>query len=173
LTIPERGLRLPDRLRSELAMPFGKLVDERTLIERAKKCHDLITVGDVVSLRMLDNGITPRTMIYDLSTKRERMPSLASALADVRGKDVAVRNPAGRIMPEMVRAIESSFESREITKLRIEGEEDLAALVCAAVAPDGTCVAYGLPGKGAVFVNVDDEVRQKARTLIGQMEESD
>jgi uncharacterized protein (UPF0218 family) len=173
LSVPERGLRLPQKMRSELAMPFGKLVDEETMVERAKKCKQLVTVGDVVSLRMLENGVTPRTMVYDLQTKREGMTELSSALSDVKGKDVLVRNPAGRIMPDMVRAIESSFASKEITKLRVEGEEDLAALVCAAVAPDGTCVAYGLPGKGVVFVNVDDKVRQKARTLIGQMEESD
>jgi len=173
LSVPEKGLRLPERMRGELVMPFGKLLDEETMVERAKKCEDLVTVGDVVSLRMLENGITPRTMVYDLRTKREGMTGLPSALTGVKGKDVLVRNPAGRIMPEMVRAIESSFASKEITKLRVEGEEDLAALVCAAVAPDGTCVAYGLPGKGVVFVNVDDKVRQKARTLIGQMEESD
>ncbi len=173
MSVPEKGLRLPERMRGELVMPFGKLLDEETMVERAKKCEDLVTVGDVVSLRMLENGITPRTMVYDLRTKREGMTGLPSALTGVKGKDVLVRNPAGRIMPEMVRAIESSFASKEITKLRVEGEEDLAALVCAAVAPDGTCVAYGLPGKGVVFVNVDDKVRQKARTLIGQMEESD
>ncbi|MDD1771220.1 MAG: DUF359 domain-containing protein [Methanomassiliicoccales archaeon] len=173
MRVPEKGLRLPERMRGELVMPFGKLVDEKTMLERAKRCNQLVTVGDVVSLRMLENGIVPKTMVYDLSTRRESMSSLSSALASVRGNDVMVRNPAGRIMPEMVKAIETSFASKEITKLRVEGEEDLAALVCAAVAPDGTCVAYGLPGKGVVFVNVDDEVRRKAKTLIGRMEESD
>ncbi|MGD1060764.1 MAG: DUF359 domain-containing protein [Methanomassiliicoccales archaeon] len=173
MSVPEKGLRLPERMRGELVMPFGTLLDDRTMLERAKRCKQLVTVGDVVSLHMLENGIVPRTMVYDLSTKRENMTSLASALIDVKGKDVLVRNPAGRIMPEMVKAIEGSFASKEITKLRVEGEEDLAALVCAAVAPDGTCVAYGMPGKGVVFVNVDDKVRQKARTLIGKMEESD
>jgi len=173
LRVPEKGLRLPERMRGELVMPFGKLMDDKTMLERAKRCKQLVAVGDVVSLRMLENGVVPKTMVYDLSTRRESMSSLSSALADVRGNDVMVRNPAGRIMPEMVKAIEASFASKEITKLRVEGEEDLAALVCAAVAPDGTCVAYGLPGKGVVFVNVDEEVRQKAKTLIGRMEESD
>ncbi|HVO77812.1 MAG TPA: DUF359 domain-containing protein, partial [Methanomassiliicoccales archaeon] len=144
MSVPERGLRLPDKLRGELAMPFGKLLDEDTMVERAKKCKSLVTVGDVVSMRMLEHGIMPRTMVYDLKTKREGMTELSAALDDVKGKDVLVRNPAGMIMPEMVRAIESSFASKEITKLRVEGEEDLATLVCAAVAPDGTCVAYGL-----------------------------
>ena len=173
MSVPEKGLRLPERMRGELVMPFGKLLDDRTMIDKARRCKQLVTVGDIVSLRMLENGIVPRTMVYDLSTRRESMTSLSSALMDVRGKEVLVRNPAGRIMPEMVKAIESSFASKEITKLRVEGEEDLAALVCAAVAPDGTCVAYGMPGKGVVLVNVDDEVRRKARTLISRMEESD
>jgi len=172
LRLPAKGLMLPDRMRGELVMPFGELLDESTALQKAVKCPRLITVGDVVSLRMLENGVVPRTIIFDLATRRERTDSLQGALGRVQGTDVLVRNPAGRIMPEMVRAIEESFASKEVTKLRVEGEEDLATLVCAAVAPDGSCVMYGLPGKGIVFVNVDDGVRQKARKFMDSMEES-
>jgi uncharacterized protein (UPF0218 family) len=53
----------------------------------------------------------------------------------------------------------------------VEGEEDLASLVIAALAPLGTRLFYGLPKQGIISVHVDESVRKKARDLINAMEE--
>ncbi|HQQ25733.1 MAG TPA: DUF359 domain-containing protein, partial [Methanomassiliicoccales archaeon] len=50
------------------------------------------------------------------------------------------------------------------------GEEDLAALVCAAIVSAGSCLVYGLPGKGVVLVRTDAKVNQAAQRLIRSME---
>ncbi len=172
LRVPAKGLFLPERMRSELVMPFGELLGEKEALERAAKCKRLVAVGDVVSERLLTEGLVPDTIVYDLATKRHGAIGLQSALARVPGAEVRVRNPAGTIMPEMVRAIEDSYARKGVTKLRVDGEEDLAALVCAAVAPDRSCILYGMPDKGIVFVKVDEQVRERARTLMNSMEES-
>ncbi len=173
MRVPAKGWVLPDSLRGELVMPFGELLEETEALRRAARCERLVTVGDVVSEKFLEEGVVPNTIVYDLATKRRRADELERMLAVVRGVEVRVRNPAGRIVPEMVRAIEDSYARRAMTKLRVDGEEDLAALVCAAVAPDRSCILYGMPDKGIVFVKVDEQVRERARTLMNSMEESD
>jgi hypothetical protein len=125
----------------------------------------------MVALTMLEQGLQPDIMVYDLRTERHDMRELAAKLPYLPGRERHVKNPAGRIMPGLVRAIEKALASRQKVKLMVEGEEDLASLVIAALAPDGTQLLYGLPKKGIVSVNVDEEVRAKARELIESMEE--
>lgn len=171
--MPKKGLVLPESMRSELIMPFGELLSEKEAIGRLRRCEKLVTVGDMVSLRMLENGIEPDVMVYDLMTERSAMPVLRDMMGKVAGLDVMVKNPAGHIMPDMVKQIQGAMARKTRTKMQVEGEEDLAALVCAACAPDGTCIMYGMPRKGVVLFSVDEEVRNKARTLMGSMEELD
>jgi len=172
LRVPAKGLILPEKLRSALVMPFGELLEEKEALRRAGQCERIVTVGDVVSERLLKEGLVPDTIVYDLATKRHRTDELQAALLSVHGAEVRVRNPAGKIMPEMVRAIEDSYARKGVTKLRVDGEEDLAALVCAAVAPDRSCILYGMPDRGIVFVKVDEQVRERARTIMNSTEES-
>jgi len=72
----------------------------------------------------------------------------------------------------MVLGVQQAFKRVGTTKMQVDGEEDLAAPVCAALAPLGACLVYGMPKKGIVFVKIDEEVREQARSLINSMEES-
>ena len=152
-------------------MPFGSIMGEKEALETVAGCKSLVTVGDVVSMTMLQNGLRPKLMIYDFQTERRKMDRLRSLLSGVPGEPVRIKNPPGFITPSLVRGIESALSGEGSTKIQVEGEEDLAAPVCAALAPEGTCLVYGMPGKGMVVVEVDAEVRRKARTLIESMEE--
>jgi uncharacterized protein (UPF0218 family) len=53
----------------------------------------------------------------------------------------------------------------------VEGEEDLAALACVAMAPLGSCLVYGVPGKGMAVIRVDEDAACQARSIIYSMEE--
>ena len=86
--------------------------------------------------------------------------------------DPHTADAAGRIVPEMVLGVQQAFKRVGATKMQVDGEEDLAAPVCAALAPLGSCLVYGMPKKGIVFVKIDEEVRDQARSLINSMEES-
>ncbi len=153
-------------------MPFGKLMDEKDALSAIAECERLITVGDVVSITALKNGLKPKLMIYDLSTERRPMDQLSSMLRSVEGTQVRITNPPGHIVPEMVLGVQQAFKRVGATKMRVDGEEDLAAPVCAALAPFGSCMIYGMPQKGIVVVNIDAKVREQARSLINSMEES-
>jgi uncharacterized protein (UPF0218 family) len=152
-------------------MPFGELLDEEGALREVRGVKDVVTVGDVVTLAMLQSGVRPKLLIYDLVTERRRMDALSAELTQVEGEDVVVENPAGHITPELIMQIRKAIKSRRVTKMQVVGEEDLAALVCAAYAPDGTRMLYGLPKKGIVLVSIDQQVREKARVLIESMEE--
>ena len=54
-------------------------------------------------------------------------------------------------------------------RLEVRGEEDLLALVCIALAPDGAIVAYGQPGEGAVIVRVDPSTRGRVHDILRRM----
>ncbi len=171
LNVPRKGWRLPKEIRSDLVMPFGSLVSEEEAVRDMRESAFSVTVGDVVSLSMLESGEQPDLMVYDLRTERKAMNELASRLASLPGKELHVKNPAGTITPELVIAIEKSLARKQKAKLMVEGEEDLASLVIAALAPYGTRLFYGMPRKGIVSVHVDETVRNKARELIDAMEE--
>ena len=153
-------------------MPFGKLMDEKTALSEISDCEKLITVGDVVSMTALKNWLRPKLIIYDFCTERRTMDQLGDMLRSVEGTQVRIVNPPGHIVPAMVLGIQQAFKRVGATKMQVDGEEDLAAPVCAALAPLGTCMIYGMPKKGIVFVRIDEEVRNQARSLINSMEES-
>jgi uncharacterized protein (UPF0218 family) len=158
-------------IRSRLTMPFGSLVSEEQAVEDMRQSALSATVGDVVSLHMVKSGEQPDLMVYDLRTERRDMNELADMLPSLPGRNFHVKNPAGRITPELVNAIEKALAQTKKVKLMVEGEEDLASLVIAALAPFGTRLFYGLPKQGIISVHVDESVRKKARELIDAMEE--
>jgi uncharacterized protein (UPF0218 family) len=61
-------------MREKLASGFGDQVlvqDPRTEVSG---CKLLMAVGDMVSYTLLENGIRPDLVIYDLLTERSRSP---------------------------------------------------------------------------------------------------
>lgn len=171
LRCPRRGWRLPESMREQLAAGLGKMVSIADLMAELKACRSLIAVGDMVSFTLLDSGIEPDLVIYDLKTERRPYTSLAAKLAEMKGIDAKVENPAGQITNGLVREIASALERNVPTKLLVEGEEDLAALACVAMAPLGSCLVYGVPGKGMAMIRIDEGAARQARSMIDSMEE--
>ncbi|NLT36954.1 MAG: DUF359 domain-containing protein [Methanomassiliicoccus sp.] len=158
-------------MRAQLATGFGNLVPLEDLPAEMDGCKLLMAVGDMVSLTLLENGFTPDLVVYDLMTERRPFTSLTAKLRDMEGVDVKVANPAGQISAELVREIARAFDRNVPTKVLVEGEEDLAALVCAAMAPIGSCLVFGIPGKGMALLKIDQNAADQARSLIYSMEE--
>jgi uncharacterized protein (UPF0218 family) len=158
-------------MRAELATGLGKMVEVKDLASELNGCQLLMAVGDMVSFTLLDNGFEPDLVVYDLMTERRQYTSLTAKLAEMKGVEVKVSNPAGLITAELVREIEQAINRNVPTKLQVEGEEDLAALACAAMAPLGSCLIYGVPGKGMALLRIDQETAGRARSMIYSMEE--
>ncbi len=158
-------------MRKQLATGLGRMVDVKDLRAELRDCRFLMAVGDMVSFTLLDNGFRPDLVIYDLMTERRAYTSLTTKLDKMEGVDAKVANPAGQITAELVREIALALERNVPTKLLVEGEEDLAALACVAMAPHGSCLIYGVPGKGMALLRVDEDAACQARSMIYSMEE--
>ncbi len=163
--LPEKGWRLPLELRDD-KMPFGKLVNEEDLAELLAECTKLITVGDVVSLALTLIGIVPDIAIYDGRTQRARM----SEFADIVTPDVTVNNPAGVVTRELYDAIKDAMHHIAPICILVNGEEDLAFIPAALLAPEGACLIYGLPNQGMVLAIMDESTTRKINDIITRLE---
>jgi hypothetical protein len=164
--------KLPENLRLELRRPFGRVVNNEELIAALKNRKGLlITVGDECSYSLLRKGVEPDIVIYDLRIKRK---DVIGEIRDVLGKfnkgEIIVHNQAGVIMDELIESVKDVLEKGK-GKVFVKGEEDLAALVVMMYAPNGSLIVYGQPDEGAVLVEENEEVRERAVRSFESMEE--
>jgi uncharacterized protein (UPF0218 family) len=161
------GRRVPEDKRNIFKEPIGSELKESELI----KHHDtkMITVGDVVSLTVRNNGIRPILSVYDGYTERREMTEFAAL---VEGEEkVSVINPAGTITDELDDAVRNALTTGDTDLIRVEGEEDLALMPCILHAPEGAEIVYGWPGKGMMIVSTDDVTRKRVEELWKMMED--
>jgi uncharacterized protein (UPF0218 family) len=84
-----------------------------------------------------------------------------------------VRNPSWEITVDLWRAIGEAFKTGDRVLIEVQGEEDLAALACIAMAPDGSAVLYGLPDRGVVVVKASARARGQALDILRRMDRGD
>lgn len=160
---------LPDDKREEFKKPIGRDFKEEEII-KLDKGSKLITVGDVVSLVVRKHGVVPFLSIYDGMTERHEMTEFSSMVEENRWDVTEVRNPPKMITAELIEAVKNAFEGKTRI-IKVEGEEDLATIACIVLAPIGTHIVYGWPGKGMKLVTTDELIRKEAEILISMMEE--
>ena len=161
---PEILYILPDEIRGELSRPLGPVIST----EESDFLSDefVISVGDVCSITLYHRGIMPHLAVLDGRTRR----SSHTEAETFQGYSVVrVRNPQGTISSEMWSAVEKAMESAENTLIMVEGEEDLAALPCILMAPEGAYVVYGIPDEGMCVVKVDENARKKVKEALSMM----
>ena len=158
---------IPDEKRELFKKPIGTPIHENDL-KKVMTGGKLITVGDVVSLTVNRNGITPDIAVYDGMTERREMTEFASYVNDKGWIPAEVRNPAGMISADLVKTIENALSGSEKTTIRVIGEEDLAVIPCIILAPIGTNVIYGWPGKGMMLVTTDSSIKKEMTELLEQ-----
>lgn len=159
---------LPEDKRELFGRPIGRPLDESEL--NGLKDSKLVTVGDVVSLVVRKHGIVPFLSVYDGKTERHAMTEFSSMVEENGWDAVSVRNPPKMITAELVEAVKNAFEGG-VRLIKVDGEEDLATVVCMLLAPLGTDIVYGWPGKGMMLVTTDGNIRKEAETLMEMMEE--
>jgi hypothetical protein len=155
--------KLPKSMRAQLRKPLGKIIEERDF--RADMKNKLIiTIGDVSTKRLIEEGIKPSLVVFDLRVQRKKVFKGPEELGV--GKEYTItklKNPAGEVSKALfeyfaithpyVRTERSNIGSGippvgggvERYALWIEGGEDLAVLPAVLFAPLGTIVVYGQP----------------------------
>ncbi len=159
---------LPGRHRDRFRKPFGRLFpDIESALEFAGEAP-VFAVGDVVTYNLVRIGRIPEIAVIDGITMREpcsRTPDLSSARFEVE-------NPAGMITDELVEVLSLALKERP-SLVFVKGEEDLAVIPLARMAPEGSAILYGQPGEGVVVRIVDDEARLIAEELFSLFEPED
>lgn len=160
-------LRLPETLRSELKEPLGPVfTDTEALLDRVD--GPLIAVGDIVTYHLETAGVRPDVALFDERTERDAVDdAVRERLAEA---DVVVENPPGELTQSLLTAIKDALATDGPTRIRVNGEEDLAVLPAIITAPDGASVVYGQPGQGMVLVTVTADTRRVALDIIERMD---
>lgn len=168
---PDSHYELPDALRGELAAEFGPIHQKNELPRVLADAPFVVAVGDVVSLTLNQLGIKPDVFVCDYITERGKGTHGFQAFLGKWGEDeVRAANPAGQITRAAWDAMREAIAAPGMTRVVVDGEEDLLGMVAFLEAPPGARVLYGAPGKGVVVVTVDDAMRERAARLLERFE---
>ena len=163
-------LRLPESLRENLKWPLGPLVHGPDVLPSLGHASPVVTVGDFCTLDLIARGRTPDLCLVDFKTKRQEDPELRDAFARIHARVVRRRNPAAPNAAEAWSLLSEAFKSEERVRVEVQGEEDLLALVCIALAPETAAVLYGMPGQGVVVVRADRAAKSRVLDILKRME---
>jgi uncharacterized protein (UPF0218 family) len=154
-------LILPEEQRKFFKVPFGILYPDIADIIPLIQGKQVYTVGDVVTHRLLQLGITPAIAIIDGHTMRspcERTPALYDHC-------IRVKNPPGSISDELIERLNEAVKHPQVM-IYVDGEEDLAVIPLVIASNEGSVILYGQPGEGVVLRLVDPEAKEKARDML-------
>lgn len=161
-------LVVPESLRAELRKPLGKLMQFQEFADRYKDAK-IISVGDVVTISLLDRGIRPFLCVYDFRSMRVDLEKAARQKIKAAYPEFSsVPNPPGTITDELEQAAKAM--AKKGGALFVDGEEDLAALVFIKNSPSGCVIIYGQPSEGVVAVECNNASKKAAGLLLGRME---
>lgn len=163
-------LRLPESLRENLKWPLGPVVHGLDVIPTVGAASPVVTVGDFCTLDLIARGRTPDLCLVDFKTKRQEDLELRDAFARIHARVVHLKNPSGTIAAGAWPVLSEAFKSEERVRVEVQGEEDLLALVCIALAPETAAVLYGMPGQGVVVVRADQAAKSRVLDILRRME---
>ena len=151
---------------------IGPIVSSQELADAVGRPAKLVAVGDLCSLSALTQGLLPDVIVVDFKTRRGEEEEIRQYFEGLNWRSIEVYNPAGVLTRSMWEGIAEAYKSEERVMVVVQGEEDLATMPCIALAPLGSVVLYGMPGKGVVVVRVDEEAKRKVKSVLLQMEEA-
>ena len=158
-------LVLPEDQRHLFRRPFGTLYSSLDPILPLIEGKLFFSVGDVVTDNLLSAGCPPAIAIIDGQTMRR--PHDGVEIPHYR--TIYVKNPAGGISEELIQATTDAVLSLS-TVIQVDGEEDLAVLPLALVAPHGSLILYGQPGEGVVLLVISGSVQEQAQAFLDRFE---
>jgi hypothetical protein len=164
-------LLMPDSMRDELKGLVGPIITDDELQEHVKD-RLIAVVGDVASIHVIRAGYSPKLVIVDFKTRRKEEPDLTSEIKLIGKERIKVVNPPAQITPALWDAVEKAYEMKGPVRIEVDGEEDLASLVCIVTAPEGSLVIYGVPGKGMTVVTVNEHTKGMAQKALDCMKKA-
>lgn len=135
------------------------------------KSEFVATVGDICTIKLIEEGIIPNLMVVDYKTKRSiKLAKMQlGVIESVKCKSIEVDNEPGTISQQLYFEIKNAIKSKIMTKIIVNGEEDLATLPVIKHSKIGAKVIYGMPDKGMVVVDVNQQAKERANKLLERM----
>lgn len=176
-----KTLSLPISMRDQMRKPLGIVIkggdnEHKKVAKEAKTViHKMnptviITVGDIATESLKQQGLTSHIQVIDLKTKRKDLISTSSKKSDVS----KIRNNAGSITKNAVKVFHKKLQeflySNDNQLLLIHGEEDLLALPAILLAPLGSIVIYGQFNEGLILVTVTSDIKDTVEEMIKHFE---
>ena len=160
-------------LKPEMAQEL-KQTNSEIYVKSPKFLHDskfIATIGDICTIRIIKEIRIPDLIIVDYKTKRNISlnPEQKNILENINCRTIEISNEAGTISEELYCEIEKSIFEGKKTKIIVNGEEDLATLPVIKHCQIGAKVIYGMPDKGMVVVDVNQQTKERANKLLKRM----
>lgn len=162
--------RISEDIRVKLKHPLGELIvgnaDETMgYLKRElanKRPTKLFAVGDCITLNLIKFGIEADLYIVDNKIMRKKIQPIPMEAI----KTIKVKNPPGTITPEAFEAVRKGINSSSVTRILVDGEEDLLTLPAIKFAPKGTLIIYGQPKVGIVMVKVTSAIQREVEQIL-------
>ena len=131
----------------------------------------IATIGDICTLKIFDEIREPELCIIDMKTKRDTPLDIVQKdkMQKIGKRIIHVDNEAGTISNELWGAIDKVINNHINTKIVVNGEEDLATLAVISMVKIGAKVIYGMPDKGMVVVDVNQQEKMRANSFLKRM----
>jgi len=160
-------------LKPEMAQEL-KQTNSEIYVKSPKFLHDskfIATIGDICTIRIIKEIRIPDLIIVDYKTKRNISlnPEQKNILENINCRTIEISNEAGTISEELYCEIEKSIFEGKKTKIIVNGEEDLATLPVIKHCQIGAKVIYGMPDKGMVVVDVNQQTKERTNKLLERM----
>ncbi len=156
-------IALIPEIREKIAEAKGKLVGGPEDLPQTP----IISVGDRVTISLIEWGRHPQVAVVDLREKRGVNCSVAYLLSGYIV--LASENPPGTITTSSWDRIDLAIRLA-LSGLRIsvivKGEEDLLGFPAVILAPEGWTMVYGQPGQGMMAVKITDVIKKQAENLL-------
>lgn len=160
-------MRITPRLRKRLKSPLGEVVKD---LKGLDPKGEIIAIGDEASKSLIREGFEPKAIVYDGKTKREDI-GVSADIQGYPGTQYTIKNPQGGLETEVFDLFRKILAKEGISKVYVEGEEDLTALAAILAAKSGSTVLYGQPNEGIVVVEVDEKIKKEVQNMIEEMED--
>ena len=131
----------------------------------------IATVGDICTIKIIKEIRIPNLMIVDYKTKRKvNLSNRQKKFIDnIECNTIELTNEAGTISKELDDQIKKAISKNKRTKIIVNGEEDLATLPVIKHCQIGAKVIYGMPDKGMVVVDVNQQAKERTNKLLERM----
>ena len=159
------SIRIPEKIKSLLKKPFGKVYTHYEELKTLSKSHRIISVGDVCTLALLGLGIKPHLAVFDFKYMRRKLDGTKTGiLKRYFGHFRTMTNVTGTLSIEILKNAKKLMTTGGA--ILIEGEEDLTALAFIKDADKKTLVIYGQPHKGIVVVKQDSKTKNLIKKIF-------